>query len=117
MPTIKMSGSFAILDDAGATELNKALNELMKISEYTTHRISVPANSCNFEINLGGLGDMASPVKKLFLRPSIPVNVKLGSIGAPDLLMEGISIISGNVPSVHVTTTAAGVDIELIVAG
>lgn len=117
MPSIKMSGSFQILDDAGAVEQLKALTEIMKIDEYTTHRIRVPANSCNYEINLGGLGAMASPVKKVLLKPSIPVNVKLGNIGAPDILMEGMSIISGNVPSVHVTTTAAEVEIELIVAG
>lgn len=113
MATVKIAGSFSIFEVSGNAELTKSLTEATVVQEYTSHKLKVAASTFDFEINFGGV----SPGKKIYFRSSLPIGVKLNSLSGPLIQFSGISLFSGELTSMYVTTGNSEVEIEMVVAG
>lgn len=115
--TIKINGTFQVINVAGTIEAQKVINDTLSVSEVSQHfPWQVAGNSVDEPISFGGV----ALAKRVYLRTNFPVTVKFDSIVAPGFSFgpgDGLIMSENGVTAMFVTTGPNETELEAIIAG
>lgn len=115
--TVRIQGTFEILDATGTPEAKKIINNVMQVTEATqVFPQTLPGNTLNSQISFGGV----TLAKRIFLRVSFPVTVKFNqftdtgfSVGVGDNLL----MSDNGITNLFISTGPNPTDVEAIIVG
>ena len=108
---VKIAGSFAVVSDKDVSEILKKFEIIQDIVEFSHHRLKIAASQTNVAVNFGTV----SPAKKVYISPSSRVTLKVNSSGETGFPIDGLTILSGDITALFVTTETTEVTIDVVI--
>ena len=108
----KMVGTFTVVENGNKAEVNFGFDSTSEITEHTTYRLKIPAATVDYAVQFGTVG----PAKRLFIDPASRVTIKVENIADTGFVIDGPTMLSGEVSSVFITTTAVEVLVKFSVS-
>ena len=116
--TVKIQGTFAVVDAASVASPNKVLKDLDLVvgQVQTSDPMCIVGSTTDFSIPFGAI----TSAKRIYLKTDQPVTLKIDNIADTGFQWQGAGILTSGttgISALYVTTGATDTNVEVVVAG